>query len=198
MSSTNSTRYGAVAMTFHWVIAAAILTNITLGYFMDDSDNVASMTRFALFQIHKSIGLTILVLSIARLIWRLVHKTPPLSSHLKAWERISAHAVHWLFYVLMVGVPLLGWAAVSVAPIGIPTLWFTLFRVPHLPYLATLTRAEKLPYAAFFNETHTFLAYSMLILLVLHVAGALKHQFWDRDNELARMIPGLGPKAPAE
>jgi len=185
-------------MTFHWLIAAAILVNICLGYLMDDAGHVGQMERFALFQIHKSVGLTILVLSFLRLLWRLIHKTPPLSAHLLWWEKLSAHAVHWAFYVLMIGVPLLGWAAVSVAPIGIPTLWFTLFRVPHLPYLGTLSRAEKIPYAEFFNETHTFLAYSILILLALHVAGALKHQFWDRDNELARMIPGLRQNPPAE
>jgi cytochrome b561 len=195
MQSTNSTRYGAVAMTFHWVIALAILTNITLGYLMDDPAQLGQMQRFALFQFHKSIGLTILVLSLLRLGWRLIHKAPPLSPHLSTLERVSAHAVHWLFYGLMIGVPFLGWAAVSVAPIGIPTLWFTLFRVPHLPYLGTLPRAQKLPLADIFNTVHTFLAYSFLMLLALHVAGALKHQFWDRDNELGRMVPGMKPPA---
>jgi cytochrome b561 len=191
------THYSAVAVTLHWLIAVAILANIPVGYLMDSEGMVDRMQQFALFQIHKSIGLTVLVLSLLRLVWRLIHKPPPLSAHLKRWEVVLAHLVHRGFYVLMIVVPLLGWAAVSVAPIGIPTLWFTLFRVPHLPYLGELSRADKAVLYEPIGDTHTILAYAMLFLFVLHVAGALKHQFLDRDGEMARMIPWLRKSAPA-
>ena len=185
----NSTyRYGAVAMTLHWLLAAMILFMLGLGPFMTSLDEADPRT-FPLFQLHKSIGLTILMLSLARLGWRLTNPVPALPSGMSVPERFAARAVHVLFYVLMIAIPLIGWATVSSAALAVPTMWFGLFEWPHIPFLADLPRADKRVIEGPLAVTHAVLAFSMLALVVLHVAAALKHQFRDRDDVLKRMLP---------
>lgn len=181
-------RYGAVAMTLHWLLAGAILFMLWLGLFMTSLEETDPRT-FPLFQIHKSIGLTILVLTLARLLWRLGNPVPPLPEGMRGWERLSARAVHVLFYVLMVAIPLFGWATVSSAPLAVPTLWFGTFEWPHIPFLADLPRAEKRVIERPLAGIHGALALSMLVLAGLHAAAALKHHFRDRDDVLKRMLP---------
>jgi len=181
-------RYGAVAMTLHWLLAAAILFMLWLGLFMTSLEDSDPRT-FPLFQVHKSIGLTILILSVARLLWRLANPAPPPPAHSPRWERIAARAVHALFYVLMIAVPLMGWATVSSAPLAVPTQWFGLFEWPHIPVLADLPRAQKRLIEPSLAGTHGALAFSMLVLAGLHAAAALKHHFRDRDDVLKRMLP---------
>src|SRR5262249_34262321 len=144
---------------------------------------------FPLFQLHKSIGLSILVLSFARLGWRLANPIPALPVAMSALERFAARGTHAAFYVFMIGVPLAGWATVSSAPLGVPTMWFGLFEWPHIPFLADLPRAEKRVIEGPLATTHAVLALSMLGLVVLHAAAALKHQFRDKDDVLKRMLP---------
>ena len=175
-------------MTLHWLLAVVILFMLGLGPFMTSLEETDPRT-FPLFQLHKSIGLTILMLSLARLAWRLANPGPPLPSAMSAWERFAARAVHRLFYVLMIAIPLMGWATVSSAPLAVPTMWFGLFEWPHIPFLADLPRAEKRVIEGPLATTHAVLALSMLGLVVLHVAAALKHQFRDRDDVLKRMLP---------
>lgn len=185
----NSTRrYGAIAMTLHWLIAAMILFMLGLGPYMTSLDETDPQT-FPLFQLHKSIGLTILMLSLARLGWRLANSVPALPSGMSDRERFAARTVHALFYVLMIAVPLMGWATVSSAALAVPTMWFGLFEWPHIPFLADLPRADKRVIEGPLAVTHSVLAFSMLLLAVLHVAAALKHQFRDRDDVLKRMLP---------
>lgn len=181
-------RYGAVAMALHWLLAAAILFMLWLGLFMTSLDEEDPRT-FPLFQIHKSIGLTILVLTLTRLLWRLANQVPPLPASMRPWERVSARGVHALFYVLMIAIPLLGWATVSSAPLAVPTIWFGLFEWPHVPFLANLPRAEKRMIEGPLAGAHGVLALSMLVLAGLHAAAALKHHFRDRDDVLKRMLP---------
>jgi cytochrome b561 len=181
-------RYGAVAVTLHWVLAAAILAMLWLGLTMTSLDETDPRT-FPLFQLHKSIGLTILVLSVARLMWRLANPVPLLPATMPGWERLSARAVHLLFYVLMIAIPLLGWATVSSAALAVPTMWFGLFEWPHIPFLADLPRADKRMIERPLAGVHGALALSMLALALLHAAAALKHHFRDRDDVLKRMLP---------
>lgn len=189
MSLGNSrSRYGAVAMTLHWLLAAAILFMVWLGFFMMSLDENDPRT-FPLVQIHKAIGLTILVLTVVRLSWRLANPVPPLPEAMLRWERVSARAVHVLFYVLMISVPLLGWATVSSAPLAVPTTWFGLFEVPHIPFLADLPRAEKRVIEEPLAVIHSLAALAMAGLAALHAAAALKHHFRDRDDVLKRMLP---------
>ena len=186
--SNSKVRYGAVAMTLHWVIAAMILFMAGLGFFMTRLEETDERT-FPLFQLHKSIGLTILMLSLLRLGWRLANPIPALPSGMSAWERFAARGVHVLFYVLMVAIPLMGWATVSAAPLAVPTVWFGLFEWPHMPFLADLPRAEKRMIEEPLAVTHSLLAVAMLGLVALHAAAALKHQFRDTDDVLKRMLP---------
>lgn len=188
MWGNSKTRYGAVAISLHWLIAAAILFMFWLGPFMANLPETDER-QFPLFQLHKSIGLTILVLSLARFIWRLMNLVPDLPAHMPVWERVTARGVHYAFYVLMIAVPLFGWATVSAAPIAVPTMWFGLFEWPHIPFLADLPRARKQILEDPLATTHAVLALSMGLLAVLHVAAALKHHFKDRDDVLKHMLP---------
>jgi cytochrome b561 len=188
MLGNSRDRYGAVAMTLHWLLAGAILFMLWLGPFMTSLEETDPLT-FPLFQIHKSIGLTILALTLARLLWRLANPVPPLPAGMRPWERVSARAVHVLFYVLMIAIPLFGWATVSSAPLAVPTMWFGVFEWPHIPLLADLPRAEKRVIEGPLAATHSVLAFSMLALAGLHAAAAFKHHFRDRDDVLKRMLP---------
>ena len=196
MSTMNTqARYGAVAMTLHWLIAALIATNLLLGFYFANVMNSHDPGFFAIIQLHKSIGLTVLVLSLLRLGWRLVNPVPPLPADFGTGLRIVARGTHYLFYLLIIAVPLMGWAMVSSSPLGTPTLYFGLFSWPHIPFLAELPRAMKRGYTETFGELHALLAYSAAVLLVLHVAAALWHNFSRHDEVLKRMIPGtrVGP-----
>ncbi|MGE0740012.1 MAG: YceI family protein [Hyphomonadaceae bacterium] len=193
-------RYTAVAIVLHWAIAFAILFMIPLGWWMGDQAEDGAVTDgvFRAYQLHKSIGLTVLALSLVRLGWRLANPPPPLPAHMPQWERIVAKATHWAFYVLMIALPLTGWLYVSAGwsehddqPLMVTTHWFGLFVVPHLFGLpgAGLDVRESVAEASM--GVHSKLAWAALVLAALHVAAALKHHFFDRDETLAHMVPGL-------
>jgi cytochrome b561 len=191
-------RYAAVAIVLHWAIAIGILGMIPLGWWMSDAleDSATRAQAVAAFQLHKSIGLTILVLSLGRLAWRLMNPPPPLPSGMAPWERFAAQAVHIGFYVLMIALPLTGWVYVSTGfdtegrALMVPTLWFGLFEVPHLP-IAEAAESVRRGAAEASMNVHSKLAWGAIVLAALHVGAALKHQFVNRDGVLARMVPGL-------
>lgn len=193
---TVGTRYTAVAIVLHWAIAVAILANIGLGWWMHRAIEVADLraTAIAAFQVHKSLGLTVLALSVLRLLWRLTHRAPLLPSSLPAWQRRTARLVQGAFYVLMIVVPLSGWTYVSAqwrgdAPLQVPTLWFGLFEVPHVFDAAAVEVAERKAIAARNFTAHVWLAWSLLALFVVHTVAALRHQFLRRDEVFAGMVP---------
>jgi cytochrome b561/polyisoprenoid-binding protein YceI len=198
-------RYTAVAIVLHWAIAASLLFLLPLGFIMhirtDDGD--ASQALFSAYQLHKSIGLTVLALTLVRLAWRLMNPPPPLPAHMPGWEKFAARATHWAFYALTILLPLSGWLYVSAGwsihsdtSLAVTTRWFGLFEVPALfglPQQSADVRADTAE-AAF--TAHWVLAYVAIGLAVLHVAAALKHHFFDRDETLAHMVPGV--KVPNE
>jgi cytochrome b561 len=106
-------RYGQLSIALHWTIALAILVQIGLGWCMNEALPDHSPAQAAVQAIHVSLGLTILLLVLVRIGVRLTHPAPPPPSDLAAWERILAQASHILFYVLMLALPLTGWALVS-------------------------------------------------------------------------------------
>jgi cytochrome b561/polyisoprenoid-binding protein YceI len=196
-------RYTAVAIILHWAIAAAILSNLFVGWWMTDAiDEVDTQARaIAAFQLHKSIGLTVLLLSVLRLLWRFTHKPPPLPDGMAAWERFAARATHWFFYILMIVVPLSGWTYVSAQwadgkPLNLPTLWFGLFQVPHLFDAQAMTDAARAAVSERNAAAHFYLASAMAALFMLHVAAALKHHFVNRDRVLIQMLPASVPDEP--
>ena len=182
-------RYGGVAMALHWLIATAIAMNLCLGLYVAEILTDQDPGRQGLLQFHKSVGLTVLVLSLLRLGWRVVNPIPPLPDTLTASLKVVARATHYLLYFLMIAIPLTGWALVSSSPLGLPTSYFGLFHWPHIPFLADLTRVQKKPLHREFFDLHMYLAFSAIALLALHVAGAIYHQR-QGDDVLRRMLPG--------
>jgi cytochrome b561 len=146
--------------------------------------------QFAIVQFHKSVGLTVLMLSLARLGWRFANPVPPLPATMAAPLRFVAHATHLLLYFLIIFIPLSGWALASSSPLGLPTNYFGLFHWPHMPFLADLPRAQKVPLRHEFGSIHKYLAWSAIALVVIHVCGALYHQLLRGDDILRRMLPG--------
>lgn len=180
-------RYSGVAIALHWLLAIAILAMIPLGGTMHDMPDGAE--KFALYQLHKSIGITILLLTLVRLGWRLTHKPPPLPLAMPAWQRVAARASHVAFYVLMLGIPLAGWAIVSASPWNIPTLLYGAVPWPHLPMLADLAPHAKKAAENLAKAVHETGVLLLLILLAVHVLAALKHRLLDKDGVLERMLP---------
>ncbi|CAA7627063.1 Cytochrome B561 [Candidatus Terasakiella magnetica] len=173
-------RYDAVAMGLHWLMAAAILGLLGAGLYMT-SLRPGSPQQFQLYQIHKSVGAAVFILTLARLVWRLGHRPPPLPAAMSRAERAVAHAGHWTLYSLMVVLPLVGWAVVSTSPFNIPTLLFGTIPLPHLPLPRSINDAAKL--------AHTAGAWIMIVTLAGHVGAALRHHFLLRDDVLSRMLP---------
>src|SRR6185312_10181219 len=199
MADTNQ-RYTAVAIVLHWAIAFAILFNIPLGLWMHAraEANAVSEGVFRAFQLHKSIGLTVLALSVIRIGWRLTNPQPPLPAHMPTWEKRTARVTHFLFYVVMLALPLTGWLYVSAGwsahtdhPLVVPTRYFGLFHVPDLFGLSRSSDDLRASVAFSVLKVHWALGWTTLALAALHVAAALKHQFFDRDEVMAQMVPGL-------
>lgn len=186
LRSSSRQRYGSVAIVLHWLIAFAILGLLILGTVMVRLTPGSSL-QFELYQWHKSVGITVLALSLLRLGWRLIHPPPALPVTLRPWERALARFTHVGFYVLMLALPVSGWMMVSASTWNIPTVLYGTVPLPHLPVLDTLE--NKKPVEDALKEVHEWLAITIAALLVLHVAGALKHHFVLRDDTLLRMLP---------
>jgi cytochrome b561 len=184
------TTYTKVAIALHWVIAIAIILQILGGLQMED---LKGAEKFAAFQGHKSLGLTILMLSVVRLLWRIANPPPALPEGMKGWEVAAAKFTHIAFYALMIGVPIGGWVIISTSPYNIATNWWGLFEWPRLP-LADLPFRKALNEIA--KEGHEIGAFSIIGLLALHFGAVLKHIFVNDDDVASRMIPFL-PKKPA-
>jgi len=145
--------------------------------------------RFTMTQWHKSFGLTILALTILRISWRLTHKAPALPESMRTWERGVAHASHALFYLLIVFLPLSGWLLVSASPLNITTYLFDWVRVPHLPIVSNASNKAEL--AERFHQLHFYASTVLIVLLLLHIGAALRHQFILKDHLMRRMLPDL-------
>lgn len=187
-------RYTAVAITLHWLIAVLLISNIGLAWYFN---TLQGLPKIAPTQLHKSIGITILLLSVLRLAWRFISPPPPMVAPIPRWQKIAAEAVHWLLYVVMIGMPLSGWALSSASRL-IHVYPITLYGVvpwPAIGPLTTLPRDQMHQAHAAFTETHELLAKLAYLLIVMHVGAALMHQFIQRDGTLARMVPFLRARA---
>ena len=181
-------RYGAVSVALHWIIAVLILVQIGLGWYMNHVLPDHSPQQENVQDIHVTIGLTTLILVLVRIGVRLMHPWRALPKTIAPWERILARSSHWLFYVLMLALPLTGWAFVSLKHDDIP---FFGLDWPAMPILDHLARPEARAIGRPLKEIHTdYLVWIALANLALHAAGALKHQF-DGSPVLWRMLPFL-------
>ncbi len=179
-------RYAATAIVLHWAIAGLIVANIVLAWQFDD---LKGMAQFRLIQWHKSLGVTVLLLTLLRFAWRLFNRPPPFPPEMPRWERIAAAATHWGFYAFMVLMPVTGWLMVSASPTNIPTLLYRTVPWPHLGFIHHLPMIERKPLEHQFKAWHETIADIGYVLIVLHVAAALRHQLFKRDLVLWRMAP---------
>ena len=179
-------RYSLVAIVLHWLIAALILANIGVGWRMS---GLKGLAQFELFQLHKSIGVTVLLLSLLRIAWRLVNKPPRHATALTPVEQRASSIVHGLLYAFILAVPLTGWVVVSASAYNLPTVLFGVAPWPHLAFVHDLPTALRKLIDTRVGALHQWLAWSMLALAGVHAAAALKHHLWDRDDVLARMAP---------
>lgn len=190
--SASSERYTSVAITLHWLIAIAIVGMILGGWYMGDLPDGAPGQYF-LYQMHKSIGITILLLTVARIIWRVMNRPPALPEEMNGLEKTASHLVHIGFYGLMIALPLTGWLYSSVSvKLDVPTVLYGIISWPDVPFVEGLKTETA---SGTVNFIHSKLAWVVLALLALHVAGAIKHEFSAEEGVLKRMIPGLFGKA---
>ena len=178
--SPEAMRYTRVAVWLHWTIALFILYNLLVGWF---HDFLPKPVGSVLMSGHKAIGLTVILLALVRLAWRLTHRPPPYDPVMKPWEKALAAATHWIFYILMLFAPITGWLMISAN--GRATSWFGLFDVPPLPISGGREVHE------IYESRHELIGYLLLAVIVLHVAGALKHQLQGHRHMLGRMAPWI-------
>lgn len=180
-------RYNIVAIAFHWVTAALIVAMVWLGLTMEDLP--LGPEKIETYNLHKSIGFTVLVLTLLRLLWRLLSPPPPLPMTMPAWERRAARASHGALYVLLIAQPLVGiahsWAA------KFPIVIYDSFTLPVL-----IGPSDSLK--EFLEGLHALGALALILLVAVHVAAALRHHFLLRHDILWRMLPVVRRPAPPE
>jgi len=174
-----SSKYTPTAIRLHWLIFLAIAGTFALGVYMHELP--LSPDKLKLYSWHKWAGVSIFMLVLLRLGWRLTHPAPALPDTMPPMLQRAAHAAHWMLYVLMFAIPLSGWLMSSAK--GFQTVWFGIVPLPDL-----LAKDKALGDAL--AEVHETLNFTLLGLVILHAAAALKHHFIDHDTVLTRMLPG--------
>lgn len=181
MLRNRADRYGLVAILFHWTIAALFVAQMLLGVSPRWVTGMA--LQFTLIQWHKSFGFLILALAALRLGWAALNRWPRRPAALGHDEWLAAKTVQGMLYLLMLIMPLAGWALVSTSTLGIPSFAFDLIVVPDLP----MTRSDAAE--AFWRVTHQWLAYVTAAIASGHMLAALRHQLWLGDGVMKRMWP---------
>lgn len=175
--------YTRTAIALHWLVAVLILAALPLGLIMTEMPLSPQKLKF--YSWHKWLGVTVFLLVLLRLSWRIIHRPPPLPTSMPVWQRQAASATHWLLYALMLMIPLTGWLMSSAK--GFQTVYLGIIPIPDL-----LAKDEGL--GEILATLHAMLAYLLMVLLVVHVAAAVKHHWVDRDEVLARMLPWIKPR----
>jgi cytochrome b561 len=178
--SSAPTRYDSVAIALHWLMAIAIIAEIILGWWMLEIPKLPAGVRAGWFNLHKSIGLTLGVLLVLRLFWRLKHRAPPLPASVPRWQIRAARTNHVLMYLCLVTLVVAGYLGSTFS--GYPIRWFGVL----VPGWGWKDDAIK----DLMSVVHSWASWVLVALLVLHVSATLKHALFDRDGTLARMLPG--------
>lgn len=180
--SSQAARYSTVAIVLHWLLGISIFAMFAIGIYM--SDLPFSPLRLKLYNYHKWAGITFLILSVLRLVWRLLNKPPALPKAIEqampSWKTKVYHATHYALYALFFAVPLIGWAYSSAA--GFPIV---LFGVLPLPDFVAVDKE----FAKQIKDLHEISAFALVGLALLHIGAALKHHFIDKDGLVSRMLP---------
>ena len=176
--------YGGGARAFHWLTAALLIVIIPIGLVMAKLPRGTLQDTF--FITHESLGLTVLALTLARFLWRLVHRPPPPAADLNQLERMASGGVHVLLYAILIIMPVTGYLFVTLSDIDL-----SYFGIVHVP---ALTEPDK-PLGKTFGAIHTTLQWAIYALAAMHVGAALHHYFFRRNEVLARMLPGLRDRA---
>ena len=186
MIAIERARYDSMAMILHWVTAVLMIIMVFFGEELmeagEEAEEVGAASSTFLPSLHVSIGVAILLLTLLRIVWRLVHTAPPLPATMQPWEVTVTKIVHGLLYVLMIALPLSGWLSfpyfAAEEPAMQATSVFGLFPVPAAPMIGE-----------FVKGIHNFGSKVAMVLIILHVLAALKHQFLNRDGLMGRMLP---------
>ena len=173
-------RYTTTAMTLHWIVAVLIIGNLSWGLYMIGLD--LSPTKLKYYSWHKWTGITIFLLSFARVWWRLKHPAPQLPESMPKWQRTAAHASHHLLYALFFAAPLSGWLYSSAA--GFQTVYFGVLPIPDL-------LSKNVELSDVLKVVHRSFNYTMAAIILAHIAAAVRHHLIDRDDILVRMLPFL-------
>ena len=174
-------RYTRTAKGLHWLIALLMLGLLGLGFYMHDLP--LSPQKLQLYSWHKWAGVTVFLLVIVRLAWRVTHQPPPLPVGMPRWQQWAAHTTHVLLYLLMLAIPLSGWLMSSAK--GFQTVWFGVLPLPDL-------LAKDKVMGDLLATLHMSLNLLLVALLVAHVGASLKHHFINKDDVLLRMLPKFG------
>ena len=172
--------YGVVAIALHWLVLALIISSWALGLYMVDLPFSPQMLKFISW--HKWLGVTIFLIALWRVAWRVTHPAPPPPDSMPSWQRVAMGISHLLLYLLAIAIPLTGWLFSSAS--GIPTVYLGWIQLPDLV-------AKDKPVAELFRQAHVFLNVTLFAIVCIHVAAALKHHIFDRDEVLVRMLPVL-------
>lgn len=175
-------RWGWAAQSLHWLTAAIVIGMFSVGLYMTEVAEPFSSLQFNLFQWHKSVGMTLIALSLLRLGWRITGPTPAASTQAKGWENKAARLAHFALYMLLFLMPLSGWIMTSASTLGLKTMIFGVWELPGI------VEPDKALHEIF-EEVHETLAWIFMGLVALHAAAAFKHHFVNKDNVLARMLP---------
>ena len=169
-------RFGRISIVNHWTLAALIIGMLAFGIYIEDLPK--SPEKGDLVQIHKSIGVLILIFGAWRVLWRICSGWPEEIASLKPWERISARLAHYALLLAVVVMPVSGYVKSSAA--GHPVSFFEIFTLPALP--------KDEFWAKQAGGLHEIAAYVTIAILVLHILAAVKHHVVDLDNTLRRML----------
>ena len=169
--------YNRTAIVLHWLIAALVFAQLALGWWMIDIPKSPPGVRAYWFNIHKSIGITLGILILARLAWRLSHRPPPLPASVAPWQRTAARVSHWLLYACMLAMPISGYLGSSFTKYPIKYWGFTL---PHWGW-------EDAALKTLMSQIHYGAAWLFMALIAIHLAAALKHALIARDGVFQRM-----------
>jgi cytochrome b561 len=174
-------RYTKTAKGLHWLMAVLFFGMLGLGFYMQGLP--LSPDKLKLYSWHKWVGVTVFLLALFRIAWRVTHQPPALPSSMPRLMQIAAHAGHHMLYMLMFLIPLSGWLMSSAK--GFQTVWFGILPIPDL-----LEKNKLL--GDLLQTVHVSLNYLFIAVLIGHIGAALKHHFIDKDDILTRMLPGSG------